>query len=377
MSIFLSLSSNFESLVIGIIGFVLMMSFIVFIHEFGHFYVARLCGVKVLDFSIGFGKKLFSKQDKHGTIWSLSMIPMGGYVKFFGDKSVASQEDMEALNDLGETEKQKSFYFKSIPQKMAIILAGPLANIILCFILLFSMGFFLGIMKQKPIIQDVIPQSAASLNGLKSGDRFVRVNGRDVSDAQQVRQEIVVSFGEKIDFTILRDNNLVSLSFLPDMVSQVKDQEKIPIIGITFSKMPENITMSRYDFLNSMTQAYQNTFFAARITLSFFKQLFTGKAPINSLSGPVRIGDAAGSALRTGAWSFLFLMAMISMSVGMVNLLPIPMLDGGHFVFYIFEAIGLKAHERLREFAFKMGFVLLMMVMAFTVINDIVTIGGR
>jgi regulator of sigma E protease len=232
-------------------------------------------------------------------------------------------------------------------------------------------------MKQKPIIQDVIPQSAASLNGLKSGDRFVRVNGRDVSDAQQVRQEIVVSFGEKIDFTILRDNNLVSLSFLPDMVSQVKDQEKIPIIGITFSKMPENITMSRYDFLNSMTQAYQNTFFAARITLSFFKQLFTGKAPINSLSGPVRIGDAAGSALRTGAWSFLFLMAMISMSVGMVNLLPIPMLDGGHFVFYIFEAIGLKAHERLREFAFKMGFVLLMMVMAFTVINDIVTIGGR
>ena len=377
MSILLSLSHNFETLIIGIIGFILMMSFVVFIHEFGHYYIARLCGVKVIDFSIGFGKKLFSKQDKHGTTWSLSMIPMGGYVKFFGDKSVASEEDIQALSTLTKIEKQQSFYFKSIPQKMAIIIAGPFANIILCFALLFLMSFFLGIVNHKPIIQDVVADSVASRNGLKAGDRFVQVNGRDVSIAQQVRQEIAVSFGEKIDFIILRDNNLVSLSFAPDMVLQEKEHEKTPAIGVVFNNSPENITLSQYDFLDSIQEAYQNTFFAARITLSFFKQLFTGKAPINSLSGPVRIGDAAGDALRAGMWSFLLLMAVISMSVGIVNLLPVPTLDGGHLVFYILESVGLKAHTQVREFAFKIGFILLMMVMAFTVVNDIVTIGGR
>jgi regulator of sigma E protease len=365
-----------ETFLFSVVGFILMMSFVVFIHEYGHFAVARLCGVKVMDFSIGFGKKIFSRQDKHGTNWSISLIPMGGYVRFFGDKSLASDEDIDALATMSDSDKKQSFYFKSIPQKMAIILAGPLANIILCFFLLVSLGFFLGIINHKPIIKDILPNSPAARHALKTNDVFVEINGHKINFANDVRQEIIASFGKKIDFKVLRDNKPLLLSFAPDMVEN-PEKEKIPVIGVSFYTDEKNTTILRYDFIKSIDKAYNDTFFIARMTASFFKQLFTGQAPIEQINGPIRIGDAAGVALKSGLWSFLFLMAIISMSIGIVNLLPVPMLDGGHLMFYIFEAVGFKANHRLREILFKAGFVLVMMVMIFTVVNDIIIIGER
>ncbi len=377
MDILLSFSQGMGQIAFAFVGFILMMSIIVFVHEFGHFYVARLCGVKVTDFSIGFGKKLFSRTDKQGTIWSISLIPMGGYVKFFGDKSVGSDENLDALNQLSDEEKKQSFYFKSIPQKIAVVLAGPFANIALCLCLLFSINFILGIQHTKPIIKEVALDSAAYRNQLQTGDVFLTMNGRDIQTADDVRKEVSLSFGDTIDFKILRQGNPLSLSFAPDMKEIVGEKEKMPIIGVIFTNKPEDIIVSKHDFIESVQKSYGDTVFLARITVTFLKRLVMGQADVNGLSGPIRIGDAAGDALQTSKWSFLMLMALISMSVGIVNLLPVPMLDGGHLFFYLLEAVGLKANPRVREVAFKVGFVLVISLMVFTVINDILTLGVR
>ncbi|MFT6072860.1 MAG: regulator of sigma E protease [Alphaproteobacteria bacterium] len=362
---------------IAIIGFVILMSIVVFIHEFGHYYVARLCGVKVLDFSIGFGKKILSRQDKHGTNWSVSLIPMGGYVKFSGDRSVASEEDIEELSQLSDVEKKETFYFKSIWQKMAIIIAGPLANIILCFLLMFSISFFNGVFSVKPIIENVIADRAASRNGLQSGDVFTHINGRSIESAQQVKQFVSASFGDPLNFIVLRNNkDALSLSFAPDMIA-AEGNLQMPMIGVVFSNNKENVYMSQYNIVDASYKALQDTIFVAEITGKFFKRLFLGRAELDNISGPLKIGDAAGSALQTGFWQFILLMALISMSIGLVNLLPVPMLDGGHLFFYMLEVVGLKANSKVRETAFKAGFILVIMVMIFTVINDIITIGWR
>ena len=176
MNIVSSFFSGFEHISLAIIGFIMMMGVVVFVHEFGHFYVARLCGVKVIDFSLGFGKKIFSRTDKKGTVWSLSLLPFGGYVRFFGDKSFASDENITELDKLSEEEKKQAFYFKTIPQKMAIVLAGPLANFILSFIIILLLNFFVGTVSLKPIIHDFTPDSIASKNGIEKGDEFLFVN---------------------------------------------------------------------------------------------------------------------------------------------------------------------------------------------------------
>lgn len=369
-------SNGFEQLAISIIGFMIMMGLIIFIHEFGHYGVARLCGVRITDFSIGFGKKIFSKKDKYGTLWSISMIPMGGYVKFWGDRSAVSDEDIEGLSKLSEAEKQHVFYFKPIWQKMAIILAGPLINIIFAFIVLFGFNFFKGVVEVKPVVDKVIEKSAAARNGLRSGDVFLQIDNRQIQNAQDIRQVITSSFGEILQFKILRGNQPISVSFAPDMVSIGKGQT-VPIIGVQFSNAAENIVISHYDFIKSLYKSSHDMLFITKLTVRFFQRLFTGKADLNQLSGPVRIGDAAGDALQTSVASFVMLMALISLSVGLVNLLPIPMLDGGHLLFYIFELVGLKANHQFREIAFKAGFVLVICIMIFTIINDIIVIGTQ
>jgi regulator of sigma E protease len=376
MEFFTSILKYVETPLISFLAFILMISIVVFVHEFGHFYIARLCGVKVNDFSIGFGKKIFSRKDKHGTEWSVSALPMGGYVRFFGDKSPVSDDDMDMLNAMTEAEKKQSFYFKRIPQKMAIILAGPVANILLCLGLFFLINIVWGSVTVKPYIETLVEGRPAARNGLIAGDKFISVDGKDVHSASDVQKAVASSFGSPINFQVLRDKQIISLSFAPDMVSVDKGQE-VPMIGVVFTQKSEHIVYHQSDVLESMTKAWQDTVFVADITFIFFKKLFLGQASVDNLSGPIRIGDAAGKAIQDGFWTFIQLMALISMSVGLVNLLPVPMLDGGHLVFYLLEAIGLKANHNIKEIAFKFGFIIVISVMIFTVVNDIITIGTK
>jgi len=372
----LNLALMSERTLIAIIGFVLMMAVVVFIHEFGHYYAARLCNVRVTDFSLGFGKKLFSRKDRNDTVWSLSLIPLGGYVKFSGDRSEASLEDIKHLNQLSEDEKKETFFFKAIWQKIFIIFAGPFANFILSFFILFCISFFLGVVSVKAIIGSVQSDSVASRNDIRKNDIFTHINDAKVDTAQDVQRLISKSFGDKISLTLVRSGKKITKVFSPDMVLVEGSQyEKKPVIGVTFNTDKSNVDFSRYNIVLALQTASKNTFYIAEVTVGFFKRIFTGQADIKQISGPLKIGDAAGAALKSGVWQFFLLMSFISMSVGIINLLPIPMLDGGHILFYLLEVVGLKPNEQLREFAFKLGFLLVIFVMMFALINDFFTLG--
>lgn len=356
----------------SIIGFILLMGIVVFVHEFGHYYVARLCGVRAEIFSIGFGKKIFSRRDKTGCEWALSWLPFGGYVKFFGDKSAGSDADFSALEKLSDEEKKESFYYKNIWQKMAIVLAGPFANILLCFAILWFLFFFYGITHVKPYIQGVVKNMPAEQFGLTEGDKFLKVGGRVVDDASDVREQVMKSFGAIIPIEVERDRKIISLSLKPVMQKDV-DGESIPIIGVIFSNKKEHITYHRHDVLASASGALNQSLMIVRLTGAFIKGLFTGHASPDQLSGPIKIGDIAGEALQQDSWLFFVqLIAMISISIGLVNLFPVPMLDGGHLMFYLFELIARrKPSEKFQEYAFKTGIVLVMSLMIFTVLNDL------
>lgn len=364
--------SHFTDFGYSVIGFMLLMSVVVFVHEFGHYYVARLCGVKVETFSIGFGKKIFSRTDKTGCVWAVSWLPLGGYVKFFGDKSGSSNADFEQLETMSEQDKQVSFYYKKLWQKLAIVLAGPAANVILCFSIFTCLFFFYGIVTIQPIVKDVIADKPAAQAGLIAGDRIISVGGVPTEHVNKVRTEIVKTFGTPVSVEVKRQDKVISLTMKPFMQKDASGQET-PMIGVIFTDDIKNITFQNYDITASIKTAYQQTIMIASLTGAFLKNLFLGNADVNQLSGPIKIGDVAGQALQQEGWVFFVqLTAMISMSIGLVNLFPVPMLDGGHAVFYIFEMItGIKPSKTVQEYAFKVGFMLVISLMVFTVLNDL------
>ena len=355
----------------AIIGFILLMTVVVFVHEFGHYYVARLCGVKVDIFSLGFGKKIFSLKDKNGCEWAISVIPMGGYVKFFGDRSEVSNADHSAIEGMSEEEKKVSFHYKNLWQKLAIVSAGPLANIILCFVVFFGLAFFYGTLQSDPLVKGTMQGTPAAEAGLLSGDIIQKVGGNPTPTVSDVKQEIVKSFGRPLSFEVLRDNKIISMTLSPKMRDD-GEGNKMPYIGVIFTDEKEYFHHKRFDIIGSIQYAGENTIFIAEITGAFFKSLFTGYATPDQLSGPIKISSAAGKALQEGWIYFIHLTALISMSVGLVNLLPVPMLDGGHIAFYLFELVTrMKLSQVFQEYAFKFGFILVMSLMIFTLINDL------
>lgn len=355
----------------AIIGFILLMTVVVFVHEFGHYYVARLCGVKVDIFSIGFGKKIFSRRDKNGCEWAVSVIPLGGYVKFFGDRSEISNADHSAIEAMSEEEKKVSFHYKNLWQKLAIVSAGPVANILLCFIVFFGLAFFYGTFQSDPIVKGTIERTPAAEAGLLAGDIIQKVGGNSIQTVSEVKQEVVKSFGRPLAFEVLRDKNIISVTLAPKMQDD-GEGNKMPYVGIIFTDDKEHFRHQRFDMIGSVQYAGQSTIFIAEITGAFFKSLFTGYATADQLSGPIKISSAAGKALQEGWIYFIHLTALISMSVGLVNLLPVPMLDGGHIAFYLFELVTrMKLSQVFQEYAFKLGFILVMSLMIFTLINDL------
>lgn len=452
------LFENTIGILYGVIGFVIMMSLVVFIHEFGHYYAARLCGVRVDIFSIGFGKKIFSYFDKNGCQWTLSYLPLGGYVKFFGDKSAVSNADNDTLSTMTDEDKKVSFYYKNLWQKLFIVFAGPLANIILCLVLMTGVYFFNGIYKIDPVVMAVETNKAASKAGIMAGDHIISIDGDEIEDAGQVTKSVIGSFGRPISVTVSRQGKDITFdNIIPDQEVNEKG-DKFSFIGTHFANIPyiesvqeksaaanagikigdriisvngektllttdvikiiraaendvlnlgilrntqelmisvnPNISTDKdgntrktigvvfsvptlkvfeYDILMSLKEAYRQTVSIAVLSWQFFQGLFQGYADAEQLSGPIKIGSIAGDALQhDGFIHFFYIMAFISMSIGLVNLAPVPMLDGGHIVMYSFELItGIKPSKKVQEYAFKLGFSLIMTLMVFTILNDL------
>ncbi|MBO7244572.1 MAG: RIP metalloprotease RseP [Alphaproteobacteria bacterium] len=357
---------------IYIASFVLVLSLIVVIHEGGHFFMARWCGVHVTDFSVGFGREIFSRVDKKGTRWKLCLIPLGGYVKMLGDTDAASAQS--STEGLTEEEKKKAFLTQKLWKRALIIFAGPGMNYLFAILLLTGIFFSVGEAKLQPVIGTVIENSPAAEAGMQPGDRFVEINNQKVSEFSDVIRLVrLTEFEKPLDILFERDGVMHRLSLKPRYV----DGSEYPMIGFSASAehfeaaMPLSLGASALKAVQSVWNITADT------TIYLGQVLFQNRSP-KDMRGPLGIAEMSGDAVRGGWLSLLMFIVQISVAVGFMNLLPIPVLDGGHLAFYAVEAVrGKPLPDRAQNAFLVAGLSVLLVLLAYTMLLDVPRIVQR
>ena len=354
------------------IAFVIILSIVVFVHEFGHYIIAVLNGVKVDEFSIGYGKELFCKVDKRGTKWKICLLPFGGFVKFFGDEEASSSIiNKDKFNAMSDEEKKTCIYFKNVYQRISIVAAGPIFNYLLA-IILFTMFFYVkGVNEFSNKITFIAKDSPAERVGIMAGDKIVEINGDKINSFDEIQLKVSLTIDKNMDVVLERDNKIINVIVIPE-IKEKKDifgnKIKIPVIGVSCS----DYNFKKVNFLQSFNEGIKQVYTISSGTIKVIGQMLVGKRNLDGMSGPVKIAKYSGEAMKNGFFSMLFFMALISTSLGLMNLLPIPVLDGGHLVFYIFEAIRRKPmNEKVENTLSKIGFSLLISLMIYVTIKDI------
>ena len=363
-----------------IIPFIVLLTVVVFVHEYGHYYFAKKYGVGVTDFSIGFGKEIFGINDKNGTRWKFCIIPLGGYVKFFGDRNVFSQqEQQEILKKYHQTDKNKLFTTKPLYQRSLIVFGGPLANFILAILIFSFIYMFIGKDFTPAKISDVQVDSPAYVSGIKSNDVIIAINGKKIESVMEVSPTINTSTKETVNILISRNSSEIEFVVKPKTVKtqdNFGNQINKKIIGIKIAPPSEYINKKKLGPATAILYATKETWFVTRATLEFVGSMFKGKGDSSQLGGPIRIAKITGQVSQYGFVAFLSIMAYISISLGLINLFPIPLLDGGHLMFYAIEKImGRPLSQKTQEGFFRIGLFLLFSLMFFTTINDLRDLG--
>jgi len=365
-----------------LIPFLFVLTIVVFFHELGHFLVARLCGVRVLVFSIGFGPELAGFTDRYGTRWKISAIPLGGYVKFFGDENAASMPDRAAA--VSALEQRESFPHQKLGARAAIVAAGPLANFILAVLIFAAIFTFYGQQSTSARVDAVQPNSAAAAAGFKPGDLVLAVGGRAIASFSDLQRIVSLSAGRTIEVVVERDGRQITLKAVPDL-KEVKDNfgnvHRIGVLGISRSLAPSDLKLRTEDPLTALGLGVAESWFIAERTLTYIFGIIVGREAADQLGGPARIAQVAGQVWQGGlssggpggaAVALLHLAAVLSVSIGLLNLFPIPLLDGGHLLFYAIEAVrGQPLSERAQELGFRIGLAIVVMLMIFATFNDI------
>jgi regulator of sigma E protease len=369
-----------EILISFIIPFIILLTVVVFIHEYGHYYFARKYGVGVTDFSIGFGKELFGFNDKSGTRWKFCAIPLGGYVKFFGDRNVFSQaEQEELLKKYSKEDREKLFVVKPIYQRSLIVAAGPFANFLLAIVIFAFIYMFAGKDFTPAQIQEVQTDSPAFISGVKSGDIIKSIDNREVKSIMEVSAFINASSSETINLGILRNESELSINVKPKFVEgsdSLGNKINKKIIGIKIAPLNDKIERERLGPATALFYAIKETWFVIVTSWDFVISMFKGTGDTSQLGGPIKIAKITGQVAKFGVVAFLSIMAYISISLGFINLFPIPMLDGGHLMFYAFEKIlGRPLTQKTQEGFFRIGLFLLLSLMFFTTFNDLKDLG--
>ena len=363
-----------------ILPFIVLILVVVFIHEYGHYYFAKRYGVGITDFSIGFGKEIFGWNDKSGTRWKICWIPLGGYVKFFGDRNVFSQADQEKIiNQYNKDDQKKLFVLKPLYQRVLIVFAGPLANFLLAIAIFFSVYTFVGKDFTPAIINEVQKDSPAMEAGLKNNDIIVSIDGNKVKSIMEVSKFIMMSTDEFIDFIISRSNQNLTYKIKPKIVAS-KDNlgNKINkrIVGIKLGAYNNEINHVKLGPVKAIYYAISEVYYVCSSSLKYLGSILKGSGDSSQLGGPIRIAKITGQVAEFGILPFLSMMAYISISLGLVNLFPIPLLDGGHLMFYAFEKIlGHPLSQKVQEGFFRIGMFLLLSLMFFTTFNDLKDLG--
>ncbi len=361
-----------------IIPFIILITIVVFVHEYGHYYFARKYGVGVTDFSIGFGKEIFGFNDKNGTRWKFCLIPLGGYVKFYGDRNVFSQEEQqEILKKYNKSDQNKLFTLKPLHQRALIVFGGPLANFLLAILIFTSIYMFIGKDFTQPKIDKITIDGPADKAGLKKNDIILAIDNNKILSIREVSTFINTSSSSTINITVLRNDR--EINFKTDTkVIETKDafgnSIKKKIVGISIIPATNEINQKKLGPISAIYYSIYEIWFVTKTTLSYVGSMIVGKADTSQLGGPIKIAKISGQVAEFGLLAFVTTIAYISISLGLINLFPIPLLDGGHLMFYLFEKIlGRPLSQKTQEGFFRIGLFLLVSLMLFTTFNDINT----
>ena len=355
--------------------FLVALTVIVFIHELGHFLVARWCGVDVEAFSIGFGREIFGWNDRHGTRWKVAWIPLGGYVRFRGDANAASMPDAEALERARS--EPGNFHGKPVWQRAAVVAAGPVANFILAIAIFAGAAMTVGRPVIEPRVDQVLPGSAAEQAGIRPGDVIVSIDGSTIDDFSELQQAVMTRAGDPLKVEVLRNGEKLNLTVTPQLREEPDNfggKIRIGLLGVKRDPMGP-VRYERLGPVSAVEAGVQNTWFIVHSTFRYIGKLFTGRESADQLGGPIAMAKAAGDAASVGFSQFVAVIAFLSVSIGLLNLFPIPMLDGGHLVYYAIEAVrGRPLGENAQEWGFRIGFSLVIMLMVVGTWNDLVRV---
>jgi regulator of sigma E protease len=358
-----------------LLPFLFVLTVVVFIHELGHFLVARWCGVKVQAFSIGFGREIWGFYDRHGTRWRLAWIPLGGYVKFIDDENGASVPSRDALSRMDVEERKGAFQSKSLGQRAAIVAAGPIANFLLAIAIFAGIFAVYGVQVTTAKIDEVIAGGPAARAGFQAGDVIVAIDGREISSFQDMQRIVSTSPDKELAFEVDRGGLRVSLKATPERREQTDrfgNVIRIGAIGIRRAMQAQDIEYRQHGVFESVWLGVRETQFVITRTLAYLKDVVMGRESADQLGGPIRIAEVSGQVASSGFVPLLNLTAILSVSIGLLNLFPIPLLDGGHLLFYLMEAIRRKPlSERTQEIGFRIGMSVVLMLMIYATFNDL------
>ncbi|AJY46677.1 RIP metalloprotease RseP [Martelella endophytica] len=360
-----------------LVAFIIAISFLVFFHELGHYLVARWSGIRVLAFSLGFGPELIGRTDRHGTRWKICAVPLGGYVRFYGDEDAASRPDFEGTAALPPEERAKTFNGAALWKRAATVAAGPIANFLLAIAIFAVIFAVYGRTVSDPVVAEVQPGSPAAEAGIEPGDVMKALDGHSVDTFDAVVRYVSVRPGLPIRMTVERDGAPVDLTVTPERVEdsdRFGNTMELGRIGVVATRDSGNFRVVRYGPVDAVWQGVLQSWHIVVSTYDYITNVFAGRMKADQIGGPVRVASMAGQMASLGFVAFANFAAILSVSVGLFNLLPVPMLDGGHLLFYAIEALrGRPLSQRVQEFAFRVGLFLVLALMVFATWND--TIG--
>jgi regulator of sigma E protease len=380
MSFFNQLAGSVGDLGLTIAAFLFVLIIVVFFHELGHFWVGRRCGIKVDAFSIGFGPELFSFTDRKETRWRFALLPLGGYVKFHGDINGASQPDAGALAAMPGESYKRTFAAQPVWRRAATVAAGPAANFLLAIVIFAGSFYINGRAVLIPRIETVDAAGAAAAAGLQAGDLVLSIDGRPIAAFEQLQRAVMSSAGVKLEVEVDRGGSLVRLDVTPG-TREIKTPWRsytVGALGIRGPSKPEDLRVEHPGLLESVSLGAAETWSWVERTGSFITGLIAGRESAGQVSGPIGIAAVSGEMAKVGIGALLMLAAILSISVGLINLVPIPLLDGGHLMYFAIEAVrGRPLSEKAQEIGFRIGLGIVGALMLFATSNDLINLASK
>lgn len=355
-----------------IVSFVVVLSVVVFVHEYGHYWVARRSGVKIDTFSIGFGKEIFGWNDRHGTRWTISWLPLGGYVKMFGDADPSSSRPGEKVKVMTEEEKKVSFWHKDVSVRMAVTAAGPVFNYIFALIVMAFLFMISGQPFTPPVAGTIMENSAASRAGMLVNDRVLSIDGSKIDKFEDIKRTVSLNMGTPMSMEIERDGKIITLMATPEVVlstDRLGGEHHMGRLGM----VSHEIEFKKHSPLPAVGYALMEVWEITAGTFKAIGQMVMGTRGTEELGGPLRIAEMSGQVTEQGISTFFWFLAVISINLGLINFFPIPLLDGGNLVFYIAEFLrGRPLGENVQEAGSRVGLFLVVSLMVFATWNDLV-----